>query len=644
MTKIAQNTAAKLSVAFVAAAMTLSLYAPAQAQSVEELQAQIAALMAQINSLQSSTGSTTGSTSCATPAAPLTMGSQGADVTALQNLLISMGQSIPAGATGYFGAQTQSALAAWQAANGVSPAAGYYGPITKAAMDAKCVPATDDEDDEGEDDSETGSDELQGEGVLETFEVRDAEDEVQEGAEDEVVMELTLEAVDGDIEVNRMNFFLADATDAGADANEEADPWDVFEEVSLWVDGEKIADFDASDEDNYLDEDFGEFRFSNIGLVLPEDEEVEVLVAVTVNSSVDGSDDTVNDVADWELTTGDVRYFDADGVATDEDGVEEQGDSEVFAIVEEGQDDDAEIESNTSSPDATTLKVEEDTAESDEYTVHIFDISVDEDSSDLELNDAFADVLITNPNVADIAGSDVIADIMMTIDGETVTGEAVNDADFDSLINATNSVQFRFEFDGITLEADTDYEVEIAVAFEGQDDGDGYENGVEISTSVTGSAWEVEGLADDNVLTNSDTSETHTLATVVPVISDVTSETDRNEAGTAGTISFEFTVEADGEDDVVGFDVNDIADTFVGTDTGIIGTPVLSKVAGDATETSSGVWTINDGDSATFALDYAVTSANSGDNGTYRITLDTVLGIEVDETSAGLSLTNTTAP
>jgi peptidoglycan hydrolase-like protein with peptidoglycan-binding domain len=106
-------------------------------------------LIALVNQLQSQLGQAAPAAggSCVSIPAPLTIGSQGADVTALQNFLIGAGMSIPAGATGYFGSQTQSALAAWQAANGVSPAVGYYGPITKAEMDAKCVPMTDGDDD-----------------------------------------------------------------------------------------------------------------------------------------------------------------------------------------------------------------------------------------------------------------------------------------------------------------------------------------------------------------------------------------------------------------------------------------------------------------------------------------------------------------
>lgn len=84
---------------------------------------------------------TTGQTS-SSPSLPsqnssgLTVGSRGAEVKKLQEFLISHGYAniIPAGATGYFGGQTRAALAAFQSANGISPAVGYFGPITRAKV------------------------------------------------------------------------------------------------------------------------------------------------------------------------------------------------------------------------------------------------------------------------------------------------------------------------------------------------------------------------------------------------------------------------------------------------------------------------------------------------------------------------------
>ena len=68
----------------------------------------------------------------------LTVGSYGADVTALQQFLISGGYSIPAGATGYFGSQTKSAVTAYQKAHSL-PTTGYVGPLTLALLDKGAV-------------------------------------------------------------------------------------------------------------------------------------------------------------------------------------------------------------------------------------------------------------------------------------------------------------------------------------------------------------------------------------------------------------------------------------------------------------------------------------------------------------------------
>lgn len=63
----------------------------------------------------------------------LTLGAKGEDVTCLQNYLTSTGHySFSGGATGYFGSVTKNAAAAWQAANGVSPAVGYFGSLSRA--------------------------------------------------------------------------------------------------------------------------------------------------------------------------------------------------------------------------------------------------------------------------------------------------------------------------------------------------------------------------------------------------------------------------------------------------------------------------------------------------------------------------------
>jgi hypothetical protein len=76
------------------------------------------------------------STSGYTFATDLTIGAKGADVTALQQILVNSGHLVmPAGvAYGYFGSLTKAAVIKYQLAKGITPAVGYFGPKTRASI------------------------------------------------------------------------------------------------------------------------------------------------------------------------------------------------------------------------------------------------------------------------------------------------------------------------------------------------------------------------------------------------------------------------------------------------------------------------------------------------------------------------------
>jgi hypothetical protein len=129
------NLKSKLFVGAVALTMVLGMAIPASAQTTADLTAQINALLAQIAQLQAQIGG--GSSAVATTFnTNLTVGSKGADVSALQSFLVGKGfLTMPAGvAMGNFGPLTKTALAGYQSANGISPAAGYFGPVTRAKV------------------------------------------------------------------------------------------------------------------------------------------------------------------------------------------------------------------------------------------------------------------------------------------------------------------------------------------------------------------------------------------------------------------------------------------------------------------------------------------------------------------------------
>ena len=73
----------------------------------------------------------------------LTVGSTGAEVTALQTVLVNGGYLVmPSGvAMGYFGSRTKAAVQAYQAKNNI-PATGFVGPLTKASLNGGATVAT----------------------------------------------------------------------------------------------------------------------------------------------------------------------------------------------------------------------------------------------------------------------------------------------------------------------------------------------------------------------------------------------------------------------------------------------------------------------------------------------------------------------
>jgi len=555
----------------------------------------------------------------------------------------------PAGSPGsagmetmYYGPATAAAVSKMQVMfraevltpNGLVNPTGYFGASSRAKANDLCVtPVVDagDEDEDGmedEDEEEESAFELSGDGFLDDVQTDDEEDEVGEGEEDVVVAMHTLEADGGDIEVARMTFDL-NFTGSSTVADDEA--WDVFETFALWVDGDMIAEMDASDEDDYLSDDQQTVRFTNLGLVIEEGEEVEVLFAVSAQNSVDGAEE---ELANWNVGFIEARVFDADGVASNETTVGEMSETNTtgnatdnlvpFEVVEEGTDDGADINGSSNSPVDATEVVDDGNDDSDEFVVHVFDIEVDNDSGDLEVGDAFVDVLITDiSGGADIAGGaeDVIDGIFMTIDGETVEGEATDSTaggrvTESTLIDDTGmTIEYRFEFEqDVVLEGDEDYEVEISMVFKGQDNGSSYKNGVEVVTDVTGSQWEVEGSADDDVLDGSDQSETLTLSAA-----DVDVTNYGWTSPDAGTfLDFNFTVEANEENFNVLLADFDYVTSGTATTTG----PVLTRTAGDA-DSITGGFEVESGDTATFRIRWNLNGAN-GD--TFDVTATSIAG------------------
>ena len=128
----------------------LLLIPVANAQSTADLQTQIAALLAQIQQLQSQLGGTSGGSMMSFHfTRTLTVGSTGDDVKALQEFLNSHGAQVASSGAGSpgnestsFGGKTKAALIRFQNAHaddilkpqGISAGTGIFGEITKAVV------------------------------------------------------------------------------------------------------------------------------------------------------------------------------------------------------------------------------------------------------------------------------------------------------------------------------------------------------------------------------------------------------------------------------------------------------------------------------------------------------------------------------
>ena len=134
-------------------ATTATTASPAQ-PTVAALQAQLNTLLALLQTLIAQAqqkgialppgiGQITTGISASAYARNLTVGSTGNDVKNLQLFLIGknagpMAQKLAQnGTTTYFGNLTRAALAEYQASKGISPAVGYFGPITRSAVNAQ---------------------------------------------------------------------------------------------------------------------------------------------------------------------------------------------------------------------------------------------------------------------------------------------------------------------------------------------------------------------------------------------------------------------------------------------------------------------------------------------------------------------------
>lgn len=254
--------AAGVSVATAAWLSGAAMFVPvAGADTTADLQAQITALLAQITALQAQLG-TSASTYSYTRS--LTVGSTGADVKALQQWLNANGYPVAATGAGsvgnestYFGAKTKAALAKYQAAKGISPAVGYFGPVTRAAL-AAAAPAP----------GTPGTPTTPSTGVESSMTVKLAPlpgdlTEVKEGQSDVAGVAYEVKATNNSLVLNRI------------DLNFNKRPWLSFSGISVWDGSTKLFEdtsLTSSDFNEITASTDYQMRLSGLNLTVAKDQ------------------------------------------------------------------------------------------------------------------------------------------------------------------------------------------------------------------------------------------------------------------------------------------------------------------------------------------------------------------------------------
>ena len=288
----------------VAAAFIFALVgvSTAKAATVEELTALIAQLQAQIAAL---TGGST--TAAGEITKDLTIGSRGDQVEILQKYLEDEGYLVmPAGvAYGYFGNLTKAAVAKWQADNGVAPAAGYFGSISRAKYASlnPVTPVTAGDDDDADDaDLEGGAGAIADADYIAKL----SNEKVGEGKSDVEVAGLTIEADEGsDIELMAVALDFSKGT-----ANRDLDRY--ADEVSIWFDGEEVARLDADEFTRR--QNYDKTVSLDRGAIIRAGEKGDLVVALSGVSNLD----TLDKKETWTLQFDSIRYRDGlNAVITD---------------------------------------------------------------------------------------------------------------------------------------------------------------------------------------------------------------------------------------------------------------------------------------------------------------------------------------
>ena len=452
---------AKMAGIAAGASLFLGAFVPmAGAVTIAELQAQINALMAQLAVLQGSTvpAGTTFTQN-------LTVGSRGAEVIALQQVLVSQGHLVmPAGvAMGYFGSLTKAAVAKWQAANGVAPAVGYWGPISRAKyayVAGPVVPGTP---------TTPGITTPGVEGTLTASENASPASgtKVYEGGSKVGVLGIKVEADVSDLKVERVKLKLdADTADASSSTNSDQQFYTKIADKIYVMDGSTVLASMVLDATTVVKEGTAYYiTITGFSVVVPKDTSKVLTIAVDPKTSWDSAYDDDS----WTVSVP------VDGVrAVDGAGINQYSPSTLFANnftsaadVVDSASMTVSLASNSPSTSQVIANQGSSDNEYDELTLAVFNFAAGKDN--VKITDLIVDLVRGNSNNVATATTAYIYDgstlvCSATVAGTSVTASSATFSSIDWIVPAdtTKALTFKVDIDSAALLADT-YAADIGI-------------------------------------------------------------------------------------------------------------------------------------------------------------------------------------
>jgi len=535
----------------------------------------------------------------------LTVGSTGADVTALQMML---GVSP---ATGYFGSITKAAVTQYQAQNGI-PATGYFGPLTRAKVNASVVVTTTTTT-TTTGGVMTGS----GEGFLDDIEELSSvsTEEVGEDEEDVQVLGLEMIAEDADQQIDRVIVDILTPT-----GNDDLE--DLITDVSVWLDDELLGRMDVEDGSHDRTADEYTFRFTGLDGVIEEGDLAELFVAVSGVSNLDGTDS--GDGWTARIPANGIRAVSPNGT---DDFYPSTLISEAFTVETFASANSIElaVAKDSSSPDTQSVEVD-DSDDTDGVELLVFRLNAD--GSDIEVNDipVLFTISSTTAQVSSVANT-----VTLEIDGEEfsetviTTGGATRIVTFDDL--------------DLTIEDGDTVTVVVTADINDLDTGVSFDSGTSLKAELTSTQVDAIDAEDESGEDITDADATGTAlgeeqsfyadGVSIEFVSatEVVSDTADGETNDRGTYTLRFNVTSFGADAYIasttastsaagtqGVEWSIIGNAFTGTETANL------TSSGDE-ETAS--FLVEDGQTEEFVLTVVLVNT-AGTAGFYGIQVDTV--------------------